>query len=276
MAITTLDGLLAGMKAPAAFTKATFTGEAAGQWHNLAALAGQPGTWTLGTPGLNGAVVPTSLGGIIPWANPSSGNAYLAKLSVSCGAAIVGFMLYDLLWYNTGIVVATTTIQGITTPAFPARDIAGSTNGDGITMWLMATTATTNASAITNTTLNYTNQAGTTGRSAGLIYAWPATAVAGTMVPFALQGSDTGVRAITSASSGGITLGTSYAGGAVTLMAIRRVADVYLPSVTSGAVLDAFDVGMPQLYNDSNLYMAVLLSTTAAGATNGSISFSHG
>jgi hypothetical protein len=41
-------------------------------------------------------------------------------------------MLIDLLWVNTGLVVTTTTAQAITPVALPARDAAGTTNGDDV------------------------------------------------------------------------------------------------------------------------------------------------
>jgi len=273
MAITTEDGIVAGMKPPVAFTKATFTGEAAGQFHNLAHVAGNPGAWTLGAPGLAGVAISTSgqIGGNLNFENPSSANAYLAKLAASVGANIVGLLLYDLLWYNTGLAEATTTAQTVNSAAWPARDADGSTNGRQVEIWLTTTTATTNAGAITNTTYSYTNSAGTAGRSAGLAYSWPATAVAGTAVPFALQGSDVGVRSVQS-----ITLGTSYVAGQVDAIALRRIAYAPMVGATSGMLLDWAALGLPRLYDNSALYLMALLSGTAAGAVTGDLAYSHG
>ena len=45
--------------------------------------------------------------------------------------------MIDVLWYNTGLVVTTTTLQAVTTPTLPARDINGSTNGDGVGLALL-------------------------------------------------------------------------------------------------------------------------------------------
>jgi len=273
VAISTLDGLIAGMKPPHHFTKAAFTGEAAGQNHNLAALIGQPAAQALGTPGLAGATVSAgdAIGGMFPWADPSSGNAYLAQFVASVGAAIVGIFLYDLLWYNSGLVVTTTTAQTINSVAWPARSKDGTANGDGIEIWMHCTVATTNAGAIANTSYSYTNQAGTAGRSANLAYSWPATAVAGTFVPFAFQGNDTGVRSVQS-----ITLGTSYAAGTLKVLALRRIAFLPMVGAVSGDFRDAIALGMPQLFNGSALYLGALLSSTAAGTVSGSIAYSHG
>lgn len=265
--ITTTSGIVAGLKPPVALVKNAFTGEAAGQWANLGVIAGNPGAWALGAPGMAGAtVMANALGGALRFDNPTSGAAYLARLGASLGANVAALMLFDLLWYQSGIAEATTTGQTINSVAFPARDIAGSVNGDGVEAWLHTTTVTGNGGAINNTSLGYTNQAGTAGRSANLAYDFPASAVAGTMVPFGLQGSDRGVRSIQS-----VTLGTSYVSGQVELLALRRLATVYASGVYDWAAL-----GLPRCYNDSAIYAAVLLSGTAIGVNNAEANFAHG
>jgi hypothetical protein len=53
-------------------------------------------------------------------------------------------------------------------------------------------------------------------------------------VPFRLQAGDRGVRAITGASGGGITLGTSLVTGSVSLVIYRLLAMVPFPTVNVG------------------------------------------
>lgn len=272
MAIITEDGIVAGMKPPVVLQKNAFTGEAAGYFHNLGLVAGIPGVLTFGAPGMAGAaVIGNALGGALNFSNPAGGNAYLARLAAAVGANVIALKFYDLLWYQTGIAEATLTAQIVNSVALPARDRNGSVNGDGIEIWLNCTTATTNAAAIANTTLGYTNEAGVAGRSAALVQSWPATAVAGAAVPFGLQGSDMGVRSIQS-----VTLGTSYVAGQVDLIALREIAFVPFVGPTSGALLDWAGLGFPKLFNDSAIYCMALLSGTAAGAINGSANYSHG
>lgn len=266
--ITTEDGIVAGLKPPIPFVKNSFTGEAAGQYHNLGVVAGNPGAWTLGAPGMAGvAVSANALGGALRFDNPSAGFAYLAMAAATLGANVAALIFYDLLWYQSGLAETTTTGQTINSVAFPARDIAGSVNGDGVEAWLHCTTATTNGAAVTNTTLGYTNEAGTASRSAGLAYEWPATAVAGTMAPFGLQGSDRGVRSIQT-----VTLGTSYGGGQIELLALRRCS----PRIAAADVHDWAKLALPRLHNDTALYMMALLSGTAAGVCAGEVAFAHG
>lgn len=270
--ITTEDGVLAGLKPAAPFVKNAFTGQASGQIHNLGVVAGNPAAWTLATPGMAGAtVIANALGGALRFDNPAAGFAYLAKLAAAAGANIIGLMLYDLLWYQSGIAEVTATIQTVNSVALPARDIIGATDGDGVEVWMHCTTATSNGAPVTNTTLGYTNQAGTAGRSAGLAYSWPTSAVAGTMVPFGLQGSDRGVRSIQS-----VTLGTSYGGGQVELIAARRIATLPFVTPVAGELLDWSGLGLPRCHNDSAIYMAALLSGTAAGVCAGEVNFAHG
>lgn len=271
MAITTEDGIVAGLKPPAIFVKNVATAEASGQWRNLGNVAGNPGSWTLATPGMAGVAVTTTLiGGALPWTDPAV-KAYLAKFAVSVGANIVGVSLYDLLWYQSGIAETTTTAQTVNSVAWPARSSDGTANGDRVEVWMHCTTATTNASAIANTTFGYTNQAGTAGRSAGLAFSWPATAVAGTMVPFGLQGADTGVRSVQS-----VTLGTSYAGGQVELIALRCIAFIPFVGAVSGMLLDWAGLGLPELFSGSALYLAYLSSGTAGSVVIGQVAYTHG
>lgn len=265
--IITENGIVAGLKPPVPFVKNAFTGQAAGQWANLGVIAGNPGVWTFGAPGMAGAtVIANALGGALRHDNPSSGEARLAKAFYSLATNVERFLLFDLLWYQTGIAEATTTAQTVNSVALPARDIAGSVNGDGVEVWLHTTTVSGNGAPITNTTLQYTNQAGTAGRSAGLAYSWPTGAVAGTMVPFGLQGSDRGVRSVQT-----VTLGTSYVSGQVDLIGLRRIA-----SFRPGDLLDWAKLGFPRIFDDSALYVAALLSGTAVGVASGETQEAHG
>ena len=190
--------------------------EAAGQYYCFAKDNGAPGAWLPGTPGLNGRNTNGTLSadaGCISAGTPSSGANYIRDISIS--ASVAGtFILADVLWVNSGLVVTTITAQAITQPTLPARDNLGTTNGYGIGAGLLVTTATTNAAVINNITLQYTNSNGVAGRTGTMSY--PATAVIGTFVPFQLAVGDVGIRSIQS-----ITLGTTLGGGAISLIAFN-------------------------------------------------------
>lgn len=268
MAITTVDGIVSGLQVPQPFFKVGATMEAVGVLHSLFYTTGNPGAATAPSPGINGAAL-TTYAGQIPYTNPSSGNGYLAGVNV-CGTLVGTLLVCDRLWHNSGVAVTTTTAQAITTPTWPARDKAGSTNGDGIMVGIEVSTATTNAGAVTNTTLSYTDQGGTAGNTA-TITSFPATAVAGTFVPFQLAAGDTGVRAIAS-----VTLGTSYGGGAIHLVAYRVLATIPVNPANAGLMADYASVGFPRLHNDTVPFLLWRPSATTAVTIQGEVLYAHG
>lgn len=243
--------------------------EAAAVNYAFAKDTGFPGAWVPGTPGLNGAALDcsTTAGATVAGApyipNPTSGSWFLTYGSIAATVANSTW-LSDVLWYNTGIVVTTTTAQAITTPTFPARDNQGSSNGEGFQAALYVTTATTNASAVTNTTLSYTNSEGTSGRTATMA-SFPATAVLGTWVPFQLQAGDRGIRSIQS-----ITLGTSYVTGAVSLVLFNL--KMRLPVQTANVGTIPWPPQSPgvRLYNGTCLWTGLQSTGTTATTLNGS------
>lgn len=268
MAITTLDGIVAGALAPVPFLKVGAAGEAVGLHHSLFYATGNPGAAVAPTPGLAGAAL-TTYAGQIPWINPGAGNSYIARFSASASVA-AGLWLMDRLWHNSGIVVTTTTAQTINSVAWPARDRDGTVNGAGVMVAIEVSTATTNAGAITNTTMSYTNQAGTAGRTA-TIASFPATAVAGTFIPFQLAAGDTGVRSIQT-----VTLGTSYAAGTIHLVAYRPLIQCGLAIANIPVDLGAVGSGMVRCFDNTVPFLVQLLTATTATTFNGQLVVTQG
>lgn len=271
MAIVSMDGIVAGLFAPQQpVQKAAFTGQVAGGFHSSFYLAGLPGAATAPSPGLAGAAL-TSYAGQIPFPATVVGQSvYLAGLDVTQAANVGGVMLHDRLWHNSGIVSATTTAQTVNSVAFPARDVNGAVNGAGCLIALEVSTATTNVSPITNTTLSYTNSAGTAGRTA-TIASFPANAVVGTTVYFALAAGDTGVQSIQS-----ITLGTSYGTGVVNLVVVRPIAVIGCPVASTTNRYDAIQVGFPTLWNSTVPYLIYVLTGTAGGIVTANVTYAQG
>lgn len=242
--------------------------EAAGQYYSHSKDSGLPGAWAIGAPGVNGRNTDgTTAGdnGCISIGNAGAGNWYLRDLNIA--ATVVGqFNLYDFLWINSGLAVTTTTAQSITQPTLPSRDNNGSSNGLGVNAAILVATATTNAGVVTNTTISYTNSDGTAGRI-GTISSFPATAVAGTFVPFQLQAGDRGIRSIQS-----ITLGTSYGGGAISLLCFNPVASASILIGSTGSLAYPKRLDL-RLYNGHCLIPVWLASSTTAVTINGNIYF---
>lgn len=219
--------------------------------------AGTTGTYTVGTPGLAGRAtdgMATADAGCFPLWTPT-GALWLRRFTAACGVASA-IELIDLLLINSGIAVTTTTAQTLNTVTLPARDNNGAAAGDGVLAGLLVTTATTNAGAITNCTISYTNQAGTAGRT-GTMASFPATANVGSLIPFELQAGDTGVQSVQS-----ITLGTSLVTGAVSLILFRPIDFMGLNVANVGFTQPQQGLGNIRLYGGSCLFPVIVPQST--------------
>lgn len=262
-------GNYAGRSIP--FMKTSTAADVAGCWYCTAKDAGYPGPWAPGTPGVNGRVTDGTTAadyGCIPIANAATGANYLTALEMASSVNHTNDF-FDVLWVNSGLVVTTTTAQAITTPALPARDVNGTTDGEGCGIALLFVAAATNAAAIANTTVSYTNSKGVAGRTATLSAIAgsqiPATPVIGTIVWFQLAAGDTGVRSIQS-----ITLGTSLVTGTISLMITRDISTIGTAVVN---VSTPKTIGSPgiRLFNGTCMLHCILCSATTATFFSGSL-----
>lgn len=251
------------------YLKVGATSEAAGLIQLMNKDTGFPGAWVPGTPGVNGDAVScnttadATIAGAPYLPDPAAGNYYL--VSATGTNSVAGMpMLIDLIWYNTGLTVTTTTAQNTTLPTLPSRDQDGSNNGEGWQAAILVTTATTNASAVTNTTLSYTDSEGNTGNTATMS-SFPATAVAGAFIPFQLVAGDRGIRNIAS-----VTLGTSYGGGAISLVLYRPIAYISAPVANIGGTISVVNASPngTKLWNGTCLNLGYLASATTATNSN--------
>src|SRR3990167_7987623 len=101
MAITTLDGVLAGMVVPQPLLKTGIAMEAVGKSHSHFYSVGSPGAAVAPTPGVNGAAL-TTYAGQIPFTNPVSGNSYLARCALTA-SQVCTLLVCDRLWHNSGL-----------------------------------------------------------------------------------------------------------------------------------------------------------------------------
>lgn len=246
------------------FMKTGTAADAAGYWYCTSKDAGFPGAWAVGTPGVNGRVTDGTQAadaGCFPIANPSVGANYLTEVNMA-SAVNHTHLLFDVLWVNSGLAITTTGAQAITTPTLPARDINGTTNGEGCGIAILCTSAVGLAAVASNATVTYTNSDGTGSRTATLAAIVgsqaPATPVIGTLIWFNLQAGDKGVRSIQS-----ISLGTSWVSGSISLMITRDIATIgtTIPNVNAQKI-----IGTPgiRLYNGTCLLHCNLASATTA------------
>jgi hypothetical protein len=214
---------------------------------------GIPGSWAIQDPGnLTGyttdcgvaSSTSSPLGaaqmGAHFFSDAGSGQLYLSAANIASNQA-EAITIIDVLGYvncdsNNGAAASNClTNLGAQTISLstPARDVNGSTNGHGVGIALVAGTALGNGSAITNTTVGYTDQDGnasTATLQAVAGFQMPASPVVGTFIPMTLGTGDNGVRAVDT-----LTNGTSYVSGNLLVVLYRVLATLSNLSVMAGA-----------------------------------------
>lgn len=264
MAITTLAGVESGLTPPVVIGKGgSSSANASEQWFSAFYTGGYPVAASVPTPGLSGAAL-TSYTGQIPFTNPTSGNTYLAGfrhpfINSAISSSQKTGMIVDRLWHNSGLDRTLTTAQTVNSVTFPARDINGSTNGEGV--YLAIEITTTMGTGTPTITVDYTNSAGTSGRTGIGLLPGRASAPSGMWFPIGLDAGDLGVRSVQS-----VTFSASWgAAGVLHLVAYRPIAMINNASAPNNyAVDDALTLAMPQLWDNS------VLQTIAICVTNGS------
>lgn len=266
MAITTLDGVIAGLQQPQSIIKVGATMEAAGVAHSYWYSAGRPGAGVAPSPGVNGAALSSTVSGQIPHTDPVSGNAYLARLALR--ASTIGtLLLCDRLWHNSGLSVTSLVAQPITPATLPARDRNGSTNGEDVLAAIEWSAA--GGAGTPTVTLTYTDQDGNTGATGTFV--GNATPAAGTFEIFSLAAGDTGIRAPTSyIQSATRTSGTMH------LILFRILAQLEVTAANVGASIDALTGGMPRLYDGTVPFLVFIPAATTATNVSGQYIETHG
>ena len=267
MAIVSLDGAIAGMTPPVYFSKAVTGNLVAGRPFSPFYLAGTPGAAVAPTPGLAGAAL-TSYAGQLP-IPAASGNTHLARFSGVASAQAGILLLCDRLWHNSGFTITSTAAQTVNSVAFPARDRNGSTDGEGVQLGVQISTAT--GAGTPTITVNYTNQANTSGRTATNSTATVASSAAGTFYPIGLAAGDTGVRSVQT-----LTLSATWTSGTMHLVAYRVLATLELPAAGIPNAVDALTSGMPRLYDTSVPFLIFIPQTTTTTQLSGSVVYTQG
>lgn len=274
MAITTISGVIAGLQPPVLGAKS----QSALIFDNIPSAitnfysAGSPVAASAPSPGIAGAAL-TSYTGQIPFPNPASGNAYLARLEAQSTEGTRTCLLVDRLWHNSGLSGTTITAQTVNSVAWPARDINGSTNGEGV--YIAVEFSGASGSGAPTITMSYTNSAGTSGRTATNLMSTVANTQSGRMYLMGLAAGDTGVRSIQT-----VTFSVSWgAAGNLHLVAYRPIAILNASSAVSpgsnAGADDALSLAMPKMWNDS---VPQVIFTLLAGGNGGAVrvQYTHG
>ena len=269
MAITGIDGLIGGAQPMQHFVKITAGTSVVGRHKSLWRVDGIPVLGGYDTT-LNGVALTAPVVGSFPFTDPASGFTYLTRFAAAVNGSTTGSLyLCDRLWHNGGITITSTSSQSITSPTWPARDNNGTTNGDGV---LLAVEVSSQTGAGTPTiTVGYTSSDGTAGRSATNQVATAATSTIYSMYTIGLQGNDNGVRSVQS-----IQLSATWTSGTINLVAYRIIAQLDIGATTYPYELDALSIGLPRIYDDSVMYLALLPNTTTALTASGVLQWAQG
>ncbi len=253
MAITTWDGYIGAAKQPISIAKTASRTAVAAQWFSVFDLAGNPGAGTLAGTSTTTGVVPTDATAGCPTINAFGGGAtgYLAQLEFGSSVAC-RIKLFDLLWKG-GAYTFNANTSGNTPTSFSSR-VPGGTDFTDTQIWLEQVTAGT---GVQNVNVTYINQSGTAGRTTGTVAT--AANILGRMWQLPLQAGDTGVQGVTG------VVGSTATAGTFNILVTRPLWSGRCRTANDGDVHDLAKTGMPIVYADSALYIAVAADSTATG-----------
>ena len=250
MSISSLDNYIAASHQLLTWTKTTSITTVANTWYSLFDVAGNPSGTLAGTSTTAG-VVPTTTTAGFPLINTNTGNYYLTRVDYANTVAC-RIQVFDCLWKG-GAYNFNSSVTLSAQPDYSGR-LPG-TNYVGLEIWLETTANFTGNQSIAVT---YTDQSGNTGHTTGTV----ATGVAPkkyAMLNLPLSAGDTGLQKIESVVSSVATVGT------FNVLVLRPLWTGRVPIANFGDVHGLDRTGMPQIYQTSALYAAVMTDSTASG-----------
>jgi hypothetical protein len=228
----------------------------AGRMASLWRYDGMPGGGAIPT---TGAIPTRTTQGALPYTAAGGGREKFA-LTVGLTSSVAGvFTLYDRLFHIGGLsgtVTTAQTVQGST----PTPALTRNTGGVGNVVFVEIYTLIGNTAQ--TITMNYTNQAGTTGRiSTAVAIGGSNNREATRVIMLPLQGADTGVRAVESVTLSGSTATAGEFG-----VIIARPFPL-LPVATAGmAVIRDWTTGLPMPPDVNDMCLSLLFFPAASTA----------
>ena len=252
MAIASFDQAIAAAKQYLSVAKTAVRPSIAASWFSVFDLAGNPGAGVLAGTSTAAGVVPTDATAGCPTIDAFGASAlgYLWQLEYGCSVAC-RLKLFDMV-FKAG-AYAFNAAQALTgQPSYASRMPGGSYSDTQI--WIEAVTAFTGNLTVT---ITYTNQSGVTGRTATLATGTALTV--GRLMQVPLQAGDTGVQEITNVA------GTVATAGKFNVLVLRPLWSGRCRTANDGDVHDFTKTGMPQVFADSALFLAVAADSTSTG-----------
>lgn len=252
MAISTFDGFIASAKQYLSMVKTASRPTVATGWFSLFELAGNPGAGVLAGTSTVAGVVPTDATAGCPTIDAFGASAvgYLAQVDFG-GSVACRMKIFDLV-FKAGAYAfnASQALSG--QPSYAGR-MPGGSYGD-TQLWVEIVTAFTGNPTFT---ITYTNQSGVTGRTATLVMSSAPTL--GRMLQIPLQAGDTGIQAVTKVVATVATVGT------FNVLVLRPLWSGRCRTTNDGDVHDLTKTGMPEVFADSALFLAVAADSTSSG-----------
>ena len=256
MAITTMDGLIAGLAGgrDVYMYKTTSTTTIAGNWCSFYEIGGAPALPTI--PSSAHSTCTSTDAGALAGMPGSTDLYYIAGAWVNA-TAIQSFTLFDRLAHCGNLVGNSTAVQAVTVSSTGSRDtgrISTATSLDWFLEWY-TTTGTTAATITVN--LQYTD-----GSTGVFTYTTPSTMRQSRLVPI-ISTVGKNIESIQQATLS-VTTGTA---GSFGFTCARRLCEVPNMVANYGVYFDAFDLGMPNVLGNACLWMASIQAATASGVT---------
>lgn len=267
MAITTRDGLVSAVAASSTvqFQKGSITG-VAGFYYGLYRVAGMPQRTAASLPTTTGATLSRSSEGAMPIGAPSN-TSYITSFE-AVGSTLGSLVLSDRLLEYGGLSMTSTSAQSLSALSLPSR----ASSATDVELWLEIFTAGgTTASA--SVTASYTNQSGSSGKTATLIGGFPASGTPQYRTyQMALAAGDTGVQSVQS-----VTLGTSTTtAGNLGVVLRRTLLTGYVPQPSGSFQMGWAETDLQVCPDDACLELLWLASTTSTGSILGNFGFTQG
>lgn len=258
MAISTADDWFAAAKQKTQIRKVSTTSVASTPFSTWD-VGGNPGAGSLTIGNTTTGVVPTDATSGAPRINAFGGGAtgYLAAVRFRSTVAGGGIVV-DRLWHAGSILMNSLATTNFSSQPAITQRLPGGTDYTNTEIWLEFNAAV--SATATTITVGYTNQDGTAGRST-VVTATLSGYITRRIEILQLQAGDKGVQKIDSLTVGG-TVATT---GSVNVLLVRRLADVDI-RVANAADFQAWDmVGAPQVFEDSCVFHAAIVDSTASG-----------
>lgn len=251
MSITTFDQWIAGAKQVIPYTKTTTRTTVANRWFSLFDIAGNPGAGSLAIGNTANGAVPTDATAGYPTITFSSGTGYLS--GVDFGSTVASRLgLYDRL-FNSGAHAFNAADTLGSQPSYSSRIPGG--NYAGTQIWIECVTSFTGTPSIAVT---YTDQSGNAGATTGTVSMGAALTI-GSMIQMPLASGDTGVQKIESVTA------TVASGGTFNVLVLRPLWSGRVRAANDGDTHGLDRTGMPVVYADSAVFLAVNADSTSSG-----------